>query len=236
MLEIGKGVVMNTILQKVRFSKKIIEDSIKKYPKIEVATSFGKDSMVVLHLTLSVHPKIGIFTVMTQFKPPETIQYKDRIIREWDLDIKEYRSSERVPDTFPRLDPEECCRLLKVEPTRRAIQNLDAWMTGLRKAEGRIRGCYNHEEERFLLVDGQERKIAKINPILDWTETDVWKYLALHQIPVHPWYALGYRSLGCSPCTDLIDDGDAERAGRWKGTPKVGGECGIHTKLGRKKR
>jgi phosphoadenosine phosphosulfate reductase len=71
--------------------------------------------------------------------------------------------------------------------------------------------------------------LTKINPILLWTELDVWRYLAINQIPMHPWYFEGYRSLGCAPCTSKVLDDEPERAGRWKGTSKCGGECGIHT-------
>jgi len=76
---------------------------------------------------------------------------------------------------------------------------------------------------------GEKGTITKVNPILDWYEVDIWKYMAIHEIPVHPWYAMGYRSLGCAPCTHLVDDDETERAGRWLGTSKCGGECGIHT-------
>ncbi len=69
----------------------------------------------------------------------------------------------------------------------------------------------------------------KINPILDWSEVDIWRYTAIFGIPVNPAYRNGYRSLGCAPCTYLGKDSDTERAGRWHGTNKCGGECGIHT-------
>ena len=75
----------------------------------------------------------------------------------------------------------------------------------------------------------------KINPILEWTEADVWRYIACNNIPVHEWYKRGYRSLGCEPCTSLIGDDEPERAGRWRGTSKEGGECGIHTMINNEK-
>ena len=117
------------------------------------------------------------------------------------------------------VDPDLCCNLLKVEPTREAVKDLDAWITGLRNTEGRTRKDYQEVERRG--------DIMKINPILRWTEADVWRYMAIHNIPVHPWYVRGYRSLGCEPCTAM--GGEEERDGRWMGTPKQGGECGIHT-------
>ena len=73
------------------------------------------------------------------------------------------------------------------------------------------------------------RNITKLNPILTWTEREIWQYLSTEYIPVHPWYKQGYRSLGCEPCTAIVDEKESERDGRWKGTCKAAGECGIHT-------
>ena len=99
---------------------------------------------------------------------------------------------------------------------------LKAILSGVRKDEGRTRKDFKYREDR--------QGIVKFNPILDFTEVDIWKYFAVNKIPVHPWYAKGYRSLGCAPCTGLCDDRVGERDGRWKQSKtKCGGECQIHT-------
>jgi len=95
-------------------------------------------------------------------------------------------------------------------------------VTGLRCTEGRTRTVIQELEER-------DAGLIKPNPILLWHEREVWQYLALHRVPVNPLYGAGYRSLGCEPCTHSASDKD-ERGGRWIGTPKCGGECGIHTR------
>ena len=95
-------------------------------------------------------------------------------------------------------------------------------MTGLRCTEGRTRTDYHEVEER-------DEGLLKLNPILPWHEREVWQYLAVYGVPVNPLYAEGYRSLGCAPCTK-ITTGANERDGRWIGTSKCGGECGIHTR------
>lgn len=213
---------MKTLINKVEESIEIITTAIGNYPKIAVACSFGKDSMVVLHLTRRVQA-IPVFTVMTPYKPQETFVYKDMMTQLWGLDIKEYMSKENVPLSLSETNPDECCRILKVEPMKQALKGLDAWITGLRRTEGRTRTNYDFIEKSE--VSG----IVKINPILDWEEVDIWKYIAMNCIPVHPWYIMGYRSLGCYPCTNIIDDSETERAGRWQGTSKCGGECGIHS-------
>jgi len=217
-----ENLIENTIVNKIKHSKQIISDAIEEHgDKVEVACSFGKDSMVVVHLALQVKPDIRIFSIMTPFKPKETFEYKDKMIQHYNLNLVEYISKERVDPDLPKTDPDECCRILKVEPTKEAVKDLQAWICGLRNTEGRTRKDYKEIEEKGGLI--------KINPILNWTELDIWRYMAINNIPVHPFYARGYRSLGCEPCTTLISDDALEREGRWIGTSKCGGECGIHT-------
>ena len=208
------------LLEKIEHSKSLIEKSLKKFKTI-VAVSWGKDSMVTLHLALQTDKNVPCFTILTNFKPKETIEYLDRMKKEWNLNLRVYQSNVKVSEDLPYTNPDECCRILKVEPTLRAIKDYECWITGLRCTEGRTRADYDEVEVY--------KDIIKINPILSLTEREVWQYLASNNIPVHPWYAKGYRSLGCAPCTAIIDEKEPERAGRWKGTSKCGGECGIHT-------
>ena len=143
----------------------------------------------------------------------------------WTLNIKTYRESWVRQDGLYYSNPDACCDFYKVQPTRVAIKELglDAWITGLRRTEGRTRADYDFVEEKGGLI--------KINPILDFTELDVWRYLAVNDIPVNPLYKEGYRSLGCEPCSRKEgDENEGEREGRWFGTKKQSGECGIHTK------
>lgn len=205
--------------EKFENSKNVIKECLNRYEKVAVACSFGKDSMVVVHLALQIKPDIPIFTIMTPYKPKETFEYKDKMIKLWNLNITEYRAKKKVPEGLWKTLPDECCKILKVEPTKEAVKDLDAWITGLRSTEGRTRTEYQEWELKGRLM--------KVNPILYWTEADTWRYLAVYQIPVHPWYAEGYRSIGCAPCSS--PGGENERDGRWKGTSKCGGECGIHT-------
>lgn len=136
-----------------------------------------------------------------------------------------YDVKEKTRKSLYEINPDKCCRLLKVEPTKEAVKNLDAWITGLRKTEGQTRKDYGEIE-----YDRSGPGLVKINPILEFTELDIWRYLAMNNIPVNPLYKEGYRSLGCEPCSIIVGDGELERAGRWRGTSKCGGECGIHTK------
>ena len=110
-----------------------------------------------------------------------------------------------------------------MEQAEIALKHYDAWLSGVRRTEGITRA-------NFLPIE-EKNGLTKINPILDFTEVDIWRYLALHQVPINPMYAKGYRSLSCSLCSSPeVDEKETEREGRWKGTPDARGECGIHTR------
>jgi len=214
--------VESSLEYKINHAKDLIQANISKFNgKSAVACSFGKDSVVLVHLAQQVKKDIPIFSIMTPYKPNETYDYKSQITKLFNLNIKTYRSKETVPDGFWKTNPDECCRILKVEPTKEAVKDLDCWFSGLRCTEGKTRTDYSEIQKKGNLV--------KVNPILYWTEADIWKYFAWKQIPVHPWYLRGYRSLGCKHCTS--PGGVNERDGRWNGTSKCGGECGIHTQV-----
>jgi len=210
--------------QKVKRSLEFIDLAYQEHGnQLVVANSLGKDSVAVWHLAKKVNPKIRGFIVTTRFKPPETVAFMNEQVAQYP-ELRIFRNDEVIPDKLHATDPDRCCDILKVEPTRRAIEemNVSCWVTGLRCTEGRTRTDFKEVEQR-------DPGLIKLNPILIWYEREVWQYLALNHVPVNPLYAKGYRSLGCAPCTKIAVGVD-ERAGRWIGTSKCGGECGIHTR------
>ena len=210
--------------EKVDRSLELIREAYEEYGDgLVVANSLGKDSSVIWHLAKRISPDIRGFIVTTRFKPRETVELMHQTVAQYP-ELEVYRSDEAIPDKLYETDPDHCCDILKVEPTRRAIEEMSitCWITGLRCTEGRTRTDFQEIEER-------DPGLIKLNPILIWHEREVWQYLAIHQLPVNPLYAEGYRSLGCEPCTKIANGPD-ERAGRWIGTSKCGGECGIHTR------
>ncbi len=238
------------MIKKIQHAKEVIKKSIEKYPRHAVACSFGKDSILTLDLAQQVKKDIPVFSIMTRYKPKATFDYLVKMKKKMNIPLKVYYVGNFILEEFrgkdinikllsPKkfnkkadevrertgheiydVDPDECCRMLKVDPTKVAVKDLDCWICGLRNTEGRTRKDYQEVENRGGLI--------KVNPILEWTEADVWRYIAIRDIDVHPWYTKGYRSLGCAPCSN--PGGITERDGRWKGTSKCGGECGIHTK------
>lgn len=210
--------------EKVDRSLGLIERAYKEFgDSLVVANSLGKDSCTVWHLAKRVSPKIRGFIVTTRFKPAETKQFMAQEVARYP-ELRVFSNDQEISDNLYETDPDRCCEILKVQPTRQAVQEMKVkcWITGLRCTEGRTRTNYKEVEEL-------DKGLIKLNPILIWYEREVWQYLALNQVPVNPLYAKGYRSLGCAPCTKIAQGVD-ERAGRWIGTSKCGGECGIHTK------
>lgn len=213
-----------TYAEKVERSLDLIATAYAEYGEsLVVANSLGKDSVVVWDLAQRVNPAIRGFIITTRFKPAETVQFMHETVERYPT-LRVFRNDEVIPDKLYQTDPDRCCGLLKVEPTRQAVAEMgvDCWVTGLRCTEGRTRTDFQEIEER-------DKGLIKLNPILIWHEREIWQYLALNQVPVNPLYNLGYRSLGCAPCSN-ISTGPDERSGRWIGTSKCGGECGIHTR------
>ena len=210
--------------EKVERSLQLILEAYEKYGDgLVVANSLGKDSVAVWDLAKKVSPKIRGFIVTTRFKPKETIEFMKSEIAQYP-ELKVFKNDAEIPGELYKTEPDKCCDILKVIPTRQAIEemNVQCWVTGLRCTEGRTRTDFREVEER-------DKGLIKLNPILIWKEREVWQYLALYGVKVNPLYGEGYRSLGCKPCTHITND-DNERAGRWIGTSKCGGECGIHTR------
>ncbi len=210
--------------EKVERSKELIREAYKKYgDSLVVANSLGKDSVAVWDLAKQVDPKIRGFVVTTRYKPKETVRFMHEVVARYP-ETKVYRNDVEIPGDLHETDADRCCELLKVEPVRQAVEGMgvNCWVTGLRCTEGRTRTDFKEIEER-------DEGLVKLNPILIWKEREVWQYLALYGVKVNPLYKEGYRSLGCAPCTNITTD-DNERAGRWIGTSKCGGECGIHTR------
>lgn len=210
--------------EKVERSKQLIKEAYERYgDSLVVANSLGKDSVTVWDLAKKVSPKIRGFIVTTRFKPLKTVAFMNSEIERYP-ELKVYKNDAVIERELYKTNPDLCCDILKVEPVKRAIEEMHVkcWVTGLRCTEGRTRTDFREVEER-------DKGLIKLNPILIWKEREVWQYLAIYSVPVNQLYSEGYRSLGCAPCTRITSD-DNERSGRWIGTSKCAGECGIHTR------
>jgi phosphoadenosine phosphosulfate reductase len=132
----------------------------------------------------------------------------------WDVFVRQRTRS------LPVEDPNLCCFIHKVQPMQKALKDMKAWISGIRRDQTSVRA-------QAKILELQEDGLLKINPLLNWTKEDIKKYSKEYHLPAHPLFQRGYRSIGCSPCTIAIGLDEDERAGRWSGRGKV--ECGLHT-------
>lgn len=206
-----------TLKNKTDDAKRVITDALKRHPNACTSFSGGKDSLVLLHLILMVKPDIPVIIVLSDTEFSGTYEYIKKLKADWDFKTEEY-SFKNDPDK----GIDHCCRENKVEKFKEALAKYDMWFSGIRRDEGFSRINFDYEEER----DG----LVKINPLLDLTERDIWRYIAVHGLKVNPVYGEGYRSLSCKHCSEPEqDEKETERAGRWVGAKCEGEECGIHT-------
>jgi phosphoadenosine phosphosulfate reductase len=185
------------------------------HPRLYVACSFQKEASVILDMLLRIEPEARVFTLDTGVLFPETYETWRRIEQRYGIAIDVYRGD--WIDGLWQRDPDACCGMRKVEPLERALAEVDAWITGLRRAQSPARAGTPK-----LAPDAGHPGKLKCAPLADWSDKDVWRYLAEHDVPYHPLHDRGYDSIGCIHCT--VAGGG--RDGRWAGTDKI--ECGLH--------
>jgi len=185
------------------------------HPRLYVACSFQKVASVILDMLLAIEPAARVFTLDTGVLFPETYETWRRIEERYNIEIDVYRGD--WIDGLWQRDPDACCGMRKVEPLERALGEVDAWITGLRREQSPTRA----QTPKLAPDDGHPGKF-KCAPLADWSEKDVWRYIAAHDVPYHPLHDRGYDSIGCTHCT--VAGGG--RDGRWAGTDKI--ECGLH--------
>ncbi len=198
-------------------------------PEIALSTSFQTQSMPLLHMVTQVMPDIRLFFLDTGYHFWDTLIFREQVQQAWRLNVIDlYRDSRwdvfvrQNVRTLPLQDPNLCCYIHKVQPMQKALAGLRAWITGIRRDQ-------TPERARARILEIQEDGLLKINPLLNWTRQDVDAYRLKHNLPPHPLYTQGYRSIGCAPCTVTVGVDEDERAGRWAGRGKT--ECGLHTEM-----
>ncbi len=211
----------------------LLRDAVREHGRVVYANSLGAEAMVLTDLICTAVPAIDIFSIDTGRLPEETLELLERLERRYQRRIRlvypDSQSIERyvrergINGFYESLDNRlRCCEIRKVEPFRRAIEGYGAWVTGVRReqSESRAQALPSMHDERYGL--------AKISPLLDWTEADVWAYIRARQLPYNPLHDRGYPSIGCAPCTRAIEPGQDHRAGRWWWEQPESRECGLH--------
>ena len=195
--------------------------------RVAISSAFGAEGMVLIDMASRVRKDFRLFTIDTEFLFPETYNLMDRIEERYGITIEKVNSllspeeQEREHGTtLWTRDPDLCCSMRKVEPLRRKLGELDAWITSIRRDQTSVRSSAHRIEwdAKFGLV--------KVNPIVDWSSKQVWRYIHDHDVPYNALHNQDYPSIGCTHCTRAVRPGEDPRAGRWPGFAKT--ECGLH--------
>jgi phosphoadenosine phosphosulfate reductase len=198
-------------------------------PSLAIAASFGAEDVVLIDQASKLRSQFRVFTLDTEFLFPETYALIDRIEKRYGIQVERTRSeltpAEQAAQYGERLwasQPDQCCQLRKVEPLKKKLSGLSAWVTGVRRDQAPTRAHTRKLEwdAKFGLV--------KINPIADWNWNQVWEYIRANDVPYNPLHDQNYPSIGCTYCTRPVQPGEDPRAGRWSGFNKI--ECGLHVK------
>ena len=196
---------------------------------LAIAASLGAEDVVLIDQASRLRSEFRVFTLDTDFLFPDTYALIDRIEKRYGIQVERTHSdltpaqqAARYGEALWASQPDQCCQLRKVEPLKKKLSGLRAWVTGVRRDQAPTRAGTRKLEwdAKFGLV--------KLNPIADWNWEQVWEYIRAYNVPYNPLHDQNYPSIGCTHCTRPVQPGEDPRAGRWSGFNKV--ECGLHVK------
>ena len=193
----------------------VLEQAVERHhPRLTMACSFQKEESVLIDMLMAIEPDARVFTIDTGVLFPETYEVWRQVEDRYGLKLEIQDASS--PDGRPWTGGDRCCGQHKVDGLDRALDGVEAWITGIRREQSPTRA------EAPKLERDEKRGVWKFNPLADWTEKDIWRYIHERELPYHPLHDQGYASIGCTHCT-LPSEG---RDGRWAGSDKL--ECGLH--------
>ena len=202
----------------------ILRRAFAAVPNLALVSSFGAQSVTLLHLAAQVRPDVQVLFIDTMLLFPETLTYQREVARKLGLRrVRAFRADTSATDpdnTLHQRDPDACCDLRKTQTLSAALEGFDGWITGRKRYQSGTRADLAAFE-----VEAHTGRM-KVNPLAHWSAADVDEYMTENALPRHPLVARGYPSIGCAPCTSPVAAGEDPRAGRWRGQQKD--ECGIH--------
>lgn len=218
---------------KIEHVKTLLRRVETEFAPTVFANSFGAEDVVLTDMIAKHSPKIAIFTLDTGRLPEETYRLMEKILDRYGISIQPYFPERQAVEGYIKQHGpnafydsialrKECCGIRKVEPLKRALAGKRAWITGLRREQAPTRRDLQEIE-----LD-RDNGLQKINPLLDWTESDVWGYIRQFDVPYNELHDKHYPSIGCGPCTRAIAVGEDIRAGRWWWENPETKECGLH--------
>jgi phosphoadenosine phosphosulfate reductase len=196
--------------------------------KFTMATAFGPEGMVILHMLSEIDRKTHVFNLDTGYQFPETLKLRDEVARRYGIEVELKRAATSVEEyenlhggPLYRTNPDQCCFDRKVTVLKNAVVGFHAWASAIRRDQSPDRANVP------IVAWDKKFSLVKVSPLANWSKQDVWKFISDHDVPYNPLHDQGYTSIGCWPCTRAILAGEDERAGRWSGFAKT--ECGLHS-------
>jgi phosphoadenosine phosphosulfate reductase len=211
--------------------QEILRFAVERFhPRLLMATAFGAEGCCIMHMLAEIEPTVTLINLDTGYQFPETLELRERIQKRYSLDVvliqpettvTQYEAEHGGPLYTHR--PDQCCHDRKVLPLARAMKHYDplAWISAIRKDQ-----TQNRAQNAGIVQWDAKFNVVKVNPLLNWTKKEVWKFIVDHDVPYNPLHDQNYPSIGCWPCTRAIQPGEDDRAGRWAGNVKK--ECGLH--------
>ncbi len=215
-------------------TQEVISFFLSNYPeKIAFATSLGIEDQVITEMIVSINKSIKIFTLDTGRLFQETYDLIQKTNSRYKINIEIYFPDTRQVEKMVKEkginlfyesieNRKLCCHVRKIESLKRVLNKFDFWITGLRKEQSEIRA--NDKLIEWDKVNG----LIKVNPLIKWTEKDVWNYIKGKNIPYNSLHNKGFKSIGCLPCTRAVEDSEDSRSGRWWWENDEHKECGLH--------
>ena len=212
----------------------LLQHFLKEYKgKIALSSSMSVEDQLLTEMVIGIDPEAKIFTLDTGRLFPETYDLIDRTAKKYDTnievffpessDVEEMVYTKGMNLFFSSIENRKlCCNLRKLKPLARALNGLDVWITGLRREQSITR------VDMQMIEWDENNNLLKLNPLINWTEDEVWKRIKDNNIPYNPLHKKGFVSIGCQPCTRAVLPGEDPRAGRWWWENPDTRECGLH--------
>ncbi|MEX1237059.1 MAG: phosphoadenylyl-sulfate reductase [Pseudomonadales bacterium] len=215
----------------------ILQTAYTQHDATKVAISFsGAEDVVLIDMACQVYAEVQVFSLDTGRLHPETYQFIETVREHYGIEIEvlspdaaavEQLVKEKGLFSFYEDGHTECCGIRKIEPLRRHLTHLDAWITGQRRDQSPTRAEVPQVQEDQAFSD-ERRTLMKYNPLAEWTSAEVWQYIREHNVPYNKLHDRGFMSIGCEPCTRPVGPNMHERAGRWWWEEATKRECGLH--------
>ena len=225
--------------QKLEATKALLVSAAAQYSPLTQASSLGAEDMVISHLIAETGIASSIFVLDTRMLHAQTLALVGRLEQRYARKVDIFQPDAAVADKFVLENGQDamykslelrktCCDFRKMEPLERALSGKKGWITGLRREQSHARSEVHDVEQQCLVIMGEAVTRAKINPLADWTQGDIWHFISVNAIPYNPLHDEFFPSIGCAPCTRAVTLGEDFRSGRWWWEQESAKECGLH--------